>query len=131
MVWSTRMAGSSELPAQVRYVSRCLEEVAALRTATRVVGPDVDAVVILTASQGLAATAAGLSNTPHVRFVHYEGAPEGMCLRAVEKVFAQNEQRIALIATNTTIESTTRERHPGRRFNGPLVHCGRSDHAHR
>ncbi len=79
-------------------------------------GPDVDAVVILTASQGLAATAAGLSNTPHVRFVHYEGAPEGMCLRAVEKVFAQNEQRIALIATNTTIESTTRERHPGRRL---------------
>lgn len=109
-----RIAPGSDLAARVRYASRCLAEVAALRTATRVAGEDVEAVVILTASQGLAATAAGLSRTPHLRFVHYKGVPEGVFLRAFEKLFARNERRIAVIATNAAIESTTKQRHPDR-----------------
>jgi glycosyltransferase involved in cell wall biosynthesis len=109
-----RIAPRSDLPARVRYASRCLAEVAALRTTTRVAGEDVEAVVILTASQGLAATAAGLSRTPHLRFVHYTGVPEGVCLRALEKLFARNGRGIAVIATNAAIESTTKQRHPDR-----------------
>ena len=109
-----RIVPKSDLPARVRYASRCLAEVAALRTATRVAGEDVEATIILTASQGLAATAAGLSRTPHLRFVHYKGAPEGMCLGALEKVFARSGRSIAVIATNAAIESTTKQRHPDR-----------------
>ena len=109
-----RIAPGSDFPARVRYASRCLEEIAALRTATRVVGANVEAIVILTASQGLAATAAGLSRTPHLRFVHYKGVPEGVCLSALEKLFARSERSIAVIATNAAIESTTRHRHPDR-----------------
>ncbi len=109
-----RVAPRSDLPGRVRYASRCLAEVAALRTATRVAGEDVEATVILTASQGLAATAAGLSRTPHLRFVHYKGVPEGVCLRALEKIFARSGRRIAVIATNAAIESTTKQRHPDR-----------------
>ena len=111
-----RIAPRSDLPARVRYVSRCLAEVAALRTATRVAGEDVEAIVVLTASQGLAATAAGLSRTPHLRFVHYKGVPEGVCLRALEKFFARSGRRVAVIATNAAIESTTKQRHPDRRI---------------
>lgn len=109
-----RIAPGSDLPARVRYASRCLEEVAALRTAIRAVGEDVEAIVILTASQGLSATAAGLSRTPHLRFVHYKGAPEGVCLGALEKLFARSERSIAVIATNAAIESTIKQRHPDR-----------------
>jgi glycosyltransferase involved in cell wall biosynthesis len=109
-----RIAPRSNLPARVRYASRCLAEVAALRTASRVAHEDVEAIVILTASQGLAATAAGLSRTPHLRFVHYKGAPEGVSLRALEKMFARSAHGIAVIATNAVIESTTKERHPDR-----------------
>lgn len=109
-----RIAPRSDLPARVRYASRCLAEVAALRTATRVAGEDVEAIVILTASQGLAATAAGLSRTPHLRFVHYEGASEGACLRAMERVFVRSGRTVAVIATNAAIESTTKQRHPDR-----------------
>ena len=109
-----RIAPRSHLPAQVRYVSRCLAEVAALRTATRVAGEDVEAVVILTASQGLAATAAGLSRTPHLRFVHYQGVPEGACLGALEKIFTRSARSVAVIATNVAIESITKQRHPDR-----------------
>ena len=109
-----RIAPRTDLPAHVRYASRCLAEVAALRTATRVAGDDVEATVILTASQGLAATAAGLSRTPHLRFVHYKGIPEGLCLRALEKMFVRSERSIAVIATNAAIESTTKQRHPDR-----------------
>ena len=85
-----------------------------MRTATRVAGEDVEAIVILTASQGLAATAAGLSRTPHLRFVHYEGASEGACLRAMERVFVRSGRTVAVIATNAAIESTTKQRHPDR-----------------
>ena len=109
-----RIAPRSDLSARVRYASRCMAEVAALRTASRVAGEDVETIVILTASQGLAATAAGLSRTPHLRFVHYEGVPEGACLRALEKIFARSERSIVVIATNAAIESTTKERHPER-----------------
>jgi glycosyltransferase involved in cell wall biosynthesis len=109
-----RIAPRSDLPARVRYASRCLAEVAALRTATRVAGEDVEAIVILTASQGLAATAAGLSRTPHLRFVHYKGVPEGVCLSALEKIFARSARNVAVIATNAAIESTTKQRHPDR-----------------
>ena len=109
-----RIAPKSDLPARVRYASRCLAEVAALRTATRVAGEGLEATVILTASQGLAATAAGLSRTPHLRFVHYKGVPEGACLGALEKIFARSGRDIAVIATNATIESTTKQRHPDR-----------------
>ena len=109
-----RMAPGSDLAARVRYASRCLAEVAALRTATRVAGEDAEAIVILTASQGLAATAAGLSRTPHLRFVHYKGVPEGPCQRALERLFARRGRSIAVIATNAAIESTTKQRHPDR-----------------
>jgi glycosyltransferase involved in cell wall biosynthesis len=109
-----RIAPRSDLPPRVRYASRGLAEIAALRTSTRVAGQDVEATVILTASQGLAATTAGLSRTPHLRFVHYKGTPEGVTLRALEKIFARSGRSIAVIATNASIASTTKQRHPDR-----------------
>lgn len=108
-----RLFPKTHLPAQARYVQRCLAEVAALRTATRL-GGGGEVVVILTASQGLAATTAQLAGTSHLRFVHYEGAPEGAILRVAERIFARGGRSVVVVCTNPTIEATTRKRHPNR-----------------
>lgn len=100
--------------AQVRYLQRCLVEVAALLTADVVVGRAQPA-VILSASPALAATTATLSRSPHVRFVHFLTAPEGRALRALERLCRAGEHQVVVICTNESIERGLLQRHPNLR----------------
>jgi glycosyltransferase involved in cell wall biosynthesis len=107
-----RVRPESALPAQARYLERCLIEASALRTSTAVEGTGQPAVV-LTASPALAASVATLSRTSHVRFVHHLSAPEGRVVRALERRCRRAERRTVVVCTNGAIEAGLHQRHPG------------------
>jgi glycosyltransferase involved in cell wall biosynthesis len=107
-----RLLGDSNVPAQVRYVQRCLIEVAALRTSRATAGTRPTPTVVLTSSPALPATTARLSRTPHVRFVHHVWAPEGSLVRLLERRSRQAASHIVVICTTEAIRSGIVDRHP-------------------
>jgi len=110
-----RIAPDTHHPQQVRYWAKCLAEVSALRTVTRTFPDSTGAVVILTASQTLGATAAAWAGTPHVRYVHDVGVPEGWAVRISEWLMGKGEQMVVVACTTPAVEAGIRARHPGLR----------------
>ncbi|MFI0982482.1 hypothetical protein ACH4SP_36435 [Streptomyces sp. NPDC021093] len=100
------------LPHQVTLLARCLTEAAALRTA-RVRAPDLDAVVILTASEALHGLAALLGGQPHLRFVHEVNTTEDLPLRLVGRLARRAEPRTIALYPTAAIGKEATNHFPG------------------
>ncbi|KOU05187.1 hypothetical protein ADK86_07540 [Streptomyces sp. NRRL F-5755] len=84
------------LPHQVTLVARCLAEASALRTARRL-HPGAEAVVILTANEGLHGAAALLGGQPHLRFVHEAVTTEDAVVRLFGWLARRGEQQVIAV----------------------------------
>lgn len=101
----------SRLQVGAGWLRTCLTEIVALRTATKVAGARRQSVVMLTASDKLAATVATLSGTSHVRFVH-RTAPGGRLLRAVDHALVRGARKVVVVCTTEKVETEVRQEHP-------------------
>ncbi|WP_338686560.1 hypothetical protein QD712_37685 [Streptomyces acidiscabies] len=97
------------LPHQVTLLSRCLTEVACVRTAHS--AADGAAVVVLSASEALH-SAVGLLGGPHVRFVHEVVTTEGAFVRAVGALTAPGGSRVLLLAPTCAVRDELAVRFP-------------------
>lgn len=98
---------------QFLALARCFLEAGSLRVGRRVArAGDRPVVVLLTASEALAGTAAALSRTPHVRIVHEADIVEGFLLRRIEYFFGRARSHLVAVCTTADIEARLHAAHP-------------------
>lgn len=99
-------------PHQVTLIARCLAEASALRTARRL-EPDAEAVVILSASEGLHGAAALLGGLPHLRFVHEQVTTEDAAARFLGRLARRGERQTVAVCPTQAVGDQLSAAFPG------------------
>ncbi|MFD8468163.1 hypothetical protein ACFV10_24025 [Streptomyces cyaneofuscatus] len=99
-------------PHQVTLIARCLAEASALRTARRL-EPDAEAVVILSASEGLHGAAALLGGLPHLRFVHEQVTTEDAAVRFLGRLARRGERQTVAVCPTQAVGDQLMAAFPG------------------